>query len=84
MTLIWRVVGLLGFLLPVAASFLPGIPTVPFNVSVPAESYSVTKLEAIIVDSRYANTVDANGLTLIPPTLWSFAETFRSDHFWQP
>ena len=62
-----------------AASFLPGIPTVPFNVSVPAESYSVTKLEAIIVDSRYVNTVDANGLTLIPPTLWSFAETFRSD-----
>lgn len=31
------------------------------------------------MDTRYATAVDNNGLTLIPPTLLSFAETFGSD-----
>lgn len=64
----------------IAASYLLGIPTVPFNTSVPPETYySLKNLKSIIVDARYAAAVDTNGLTLIPPTLLSFAETFNSD-----
>jgi hexosaminidase len=62
-----------------AASYLNGIPTVPFNASVPAQSFSLGNIHAIIVDTRYATAVDNDGLTLIPPTLWGFAETFRND-----
>ena len=51
----------------------------PFNASSLASSYSLRNLNAIIVDARHANSVDNDGLTLIPPTLWSFAETFRGD-----
>jgi hexosaminidase len=55
------------------------VPTVPFNVTSPTERYNLKDLRVIVVDTRYASAVDQNGLTLIPPTLISFAETFRSD-----
>ncbi|KAI9731732.1 MAG: hypothetical protein M1834_004521 [Cirrosporium novae-zelandiae] len=58
---------------------LLGIPTVPFNSSVTGTSYSFKDLQAIIVDSRYANSSDSNGYTLIPPTLSDFANTFSSN-----
>ncbi|RFU24818.1 hypothetical protein B7463_g11523, partial [Scytalidium lignicola] len=67
------------FWLTAAQADLVGIPTVPFQASSPAKSYSLKSLEAIIVDVRYSNVVDKEGLTLIPPTLWDFAQTFRSD-----
>lgn len=51
----------------------------PFNLSSPGNSYSLTHLDAIIVDALHATAVDNNGLTLIPPTLLSFAETFSTD-----
>jgi hexosaminidase len=60
-------------------SYLVGVPTVPFNVSAPEQKYSLKNLRAIVVDLRHLAAVDNDGLTLIPPTLWSFAETFRSD-----
>jgi hexosaminidase len=31
------------------------------------------------VDSKYKNSVNSEGVTLIPPTLWSFANTFSED-----
>lgn len=36
-------------------------------------------MTSIVVDDRYADTVDNDGLTLIPPTLAEFAETFSDD-----
>lgn len=55
------------------------MPTVPFNLTSPAGRYDLRDLRAIVVDLRYAFSVDHNGSTLIPPTLLSFAETFQSD-----
>jgi hexosaminidase len=36
-------------------------------------------LKSIVVDDRYAETVDNTGETLIPPTLGSFVQTFSDD-----
>jgi hexosaminidase len=36
-------------------------------------------LKSIVVDSKYHNTVNTDGETLIPPTLKSFASTFSED-----
>jgi hexosaminidase len=38
-------------------------------------------LKYIIVDTKYQNTVDTEGETLIPPSLRSFASTFSDDLF---
>jgi hexosaminidase len=56
-----------------------GIPTVPFVVSDTEGTFSLKQLKYIIVDSKYQNTVDTEGETLIPPTLASFASTFSND-----
>lgn len=53
------------------------IPSTPFTES--QGDYSLSQLKQIIVDSRYADSVDENGQTMIPPTLHQFAETFQSD-----
>lgn len=53
------------------------MPTVPFTAT--GGSYSLKHINAIIVDARYENTVDEDGVTLIPPTLLSFAKTFSGD-----
>lgn len=42
-------------------------------------TFSLKELEQIIVDSKYQNTINTEGETLIPPTLSSFASTFRDD-----
>lgn len=36
-------------------------------------------VHTIVVDLVHSTTRDQDGLTLIPPTLWEFAETFRDD-----
>lgn len=36
-------------------------------------------MKSIVVDSKYFNTVNIEGETLIPPTLKSFASTFSED-----
>ena len=51
----------------------------PFNISSPTQKYNLKNIRAIIVDARYVFSRDHNGLTLIPPSLISFAETFQSD-----
>ncbi|GAW23004.1 hypothetical protein ANO14919_125510 [Xylariales sp. No.14919] len=57
---------------------LIGIPTIPFNV-LGSGAYSISTVKSIIVDHEYANRVDENGETLIPPRLHEFASTFASD-----
>ena len=53
------------------------IPTTPFTET--GGDYDLSKLSSIVVDSRYADLVDNNGQTLVPPTLMQFVETFRGD-----
>ncbi|EPE08289.1 glycoside hydrolase [Ophiostoma piceae UAMH 11346] len=60
-----------------SASFLPGLPTVPFEKE--DQSFSLRSLRHIVVDSRYASSVDETGETLIPPTLSEFASVFAKD-----
>ncbi|TVY53035.1 Beta-hexosaminidase [Lachnellula cervina] len=70
----------LGLLLPekTVARWL-GIPTVPFVESAIKGSFSLRKLEKVIVDRRHYDAVDNDGETLIPPTLSGFASTFGND-----
>ncbi|ROW03902.1 hypothetical protein VPNG_07247 [Cytospora leucostoma] len=60
----------------VAGDFL-GIPTVAYHGT--NGSYSLSKLERIVVDAHYASSVDHTKETLIPPTLFEFAKTFSQD-----
>ncbi|OGM51316.1 beta-hexosaminidase [Aspergillus bombycis] len=53
------------------------IPTTPFTGT--NDTYSLTQLTGIVVDARYADAVDNDGATQIPPTLQQFAETFQKD-----
>lgn len=59
---------------------LVGLPTVPFTAAKGNQSLDLTHIQRIIVDSRYAQTKDENGWTLIPPTLNEFVQTFAQDH----
>lgn len=61
-----------------ALADLVGIPIVPFTAS-NGRSFDLGQAQSIIVDSRYAQTKDTNGWTLIPPTLSEFANTFAKD-----
>lgn len=53
------------------------MPTTPFTEA--GGTYDLSSITGILVDSRYANEVDNDGYTLIPPTLQQFAETFQED-----
>lgn len=57
---------------------LLGIPTVPFTTSSDA-NFDIKYVKSITVDSQYASTTDEDGWTLIPPTLYEFAQTFADD-----
>ncbi|KAK4071076.1 CAZyme family GH20 [Trichoderma aggressivum f. europaeum] len=61
-----------------ARAQLLGIPTVPFNIT-SDRTYDLRNVHTIVVDLAHSTTRDQDGLTLIPPTLWEFAETFRDD-----
>ncbi|KAI1841100.1 hypothetical protein JX265_013201 [Neoarthrinium moseri] len=61
-----------------ASVFLPGIPTVPFQ-SNKTENFTIASVKSIIVDTRFADLVDKNGQTLIPPSLFAFAVVFAND-----
>lgn len=54
-----------------------GIPTVPFETS--GGQLRLDEIHSIIVDSRYADSVNTQGESLIPPSLKEFAETFAQD-----
>ncbi|GAB1199599.1 hypothetical protein APSETT444_008953 [Aspergillus pseudonomiae] len=53
------------------------IPTIPFTGA--NDTYSLSQLTSIVVDARYADAIDNDGATQIPPTLQQFAETFQKD-----
>ncbi|KAL6900128.1 glycoside hydrolase superfamily [Trichoderma evansii] len=74
MRLLLVVVGLTSL----ARSQLLGIPTVPFNIT-SDKTFDLGNLHTIVVDLAHSSTRDQDGLTLIPPSLWEFAETFQSD-----
>ncbi|KAL7928968.1 glycoside hydrolase superfamily [Trichoderma chlorosporum] len=61
-----------------ARAQLLGIPTVPFNFSSDG-TFDLKNVHTIVVDLAHSSTRDQDGLTLIPPSLWEFAETFRDD-----
>lgn len=50
----------------------------PFNIT-SDRTYDLRNVHTIVVDLVHSTTRDQDGLTLIPPTLWEFAETFRDD-----
>lgn len=60
-----------------AAGDLLGIPTVPFVEKGGALSF--LSLRRIVVDTKYCKSTDADGYTLIPPTLLEYAIIFASD-----
>lgn len=62
----------------VSAEYLLGVPTVSFTASGDS-TLDVSKVASITVDTRYEQTTDTNGSTLIPPTLGAFAKTFAED-----
>jgi len=62
----------------VALADLVGLPTLPFTTTT-EDCYEILGTHNIVVDSRYANSTDTNGWTLIPPTLHDFAQTFKDD-----
>jgi hexosaminidase len=56
---------------------LTGIPIVPFETS--TGGFDLSSVKSITVDSQYADTIDDDGSTLIPPSLSDFASTFAGD-----
>ncbi|OJJ44225.1 hypothetical protein ASPZODRAFT_144799 [Penicilliopsis zonata CBS 506.65] len=65
--------------LDLVSARLVGVPTIPFEET--GGEYPLSQLKEIIVDTRYAHDVDADGETLIPPTLDQFSRTFQGDLF---
>ncbi|KAI1094386.1 glycoside hydrolase family 20 protein [Rostrohypoxylon terebratum] len=63
------------------ASRIVGIPVVPFNPLSTSDdgNYSIKSLKKLVVDSRYLESRDETGETLIPPSLHDFAKTFLDD-----
>ncbi|KAI1075392.1 glycoside hydrolase family 20 protein [Whalleya microplaca] len=62
----------------VASSRLVGIPAVPYTTSSDG-AYSIASLKSLVVDSKFADSHDESGETLIPPSLQDFATTFADD-----
>ncbi|KAI1661666.1 glycoside hydrolase family 20 protein [Daldinia decipiens] len=61
-----------------ATSRIVGIPTVPFTISSNG-AYPIASLKGVLVDSKFAQSRDETGETLIPPSLQDFAKTFVDD-----
>ncbi|ORX38491.1 glycoside hydrolase [Kockovaella imperatae] len=53
------------------------VPTIDFQSS--GTRLSLDNIHEVHVNARYSDTVDSHGETLIPPTLYDFAETFKTD-----
>jgi hexosaminidase len=53
------------------------VPTTPFTET--GGTYDLSQITNIVVDFRYADEVDQDSQTWIPPTLQQFAETFQED-----
>lgn len=63
------------------ASRIVGIPVVPFGPLTTSDdgNYSIKSLKTLVVDSKYFESRDETGETLIPPSLQDFANTFLND-----
>jgi hexosaminidase len=59
------------------SSRLVQVPTVNFEST--GSLLDLANIKSIHVDPRYANSVDHQGETLIPPTLFAFGQTFAQD-----
>ncbi|KFY71917.1 hypothetical protein V499_07889 [Pseudogymnoascus sp. VKM F-103] len=55
------------------------IPSTPFEEASTGEKLPLNSVRKVIVDKRFASTVNKNGRTLIPPTLAEFAIFFEGD-----
>ncbi|OBT86725.1 hypothetical protein VE02_06268 [Pseudogymnoascus sp. 03VT05] len=55
------------------------IPSTPFEEASTGGQLTLNSVHKVIVDKRFASTVNKNGRTLIPPTLAEFAKTFEGD-----
>ncbi|VUC32613.1 unnamed protein product [Clonostachys rosea] len=62
-----------------SATVLPGLPTVPFELDGNEKSWDISSLKSVIVDNSYADARNEKGMTLIPPKLSDFANTFAQD-----
>lgn len=62
-----------------SATVLPGLPTVPFELDGDGKSWELSGLKSVVVDSSYADARNEKGMTLIPPKLTDFANTFAQD-----
>ncbi|KAH9944197.1 glycoside hydrolase [Epithele typhae] len=63
-----------------AAELPPLVPAVhSFTASGDGTSFQLSKVVHIVVDGNHAQDVDQSGLTLVPPTLLAFAQTFKAD-----
>lgn len=74
--------GFLAFLLAnscKAQSFPVVVPAVRSITSINDTAFKLSNSLTIIVDENVADTRDEDGMTLIPPTLQEFAETFAED-----
>ncbi|KAI0115036.1 glycoside hydrolase family 20 protein [Daldinia grandis] len=60
------------------SSRVVGIPTVPFTTSNDGV-YPIASLKGVLVDSKFTESRDETGETLIPPSLQDFAKTFVDD-----
>ncbi|KAF2265553.1 glycoside hydrolase [Lojkania enalia] len=63
-------------LMPLTARLL-GIPTLPFTAA--DGQFRLRDTSSIVVDVRFAKSVNNAGETLVPPTLEDFARTFARD-----
>ncbi|KAF9456437.1 glycoside hydrolase [Collybia nuda] len=63
----------------VTAAFLPIVPAVHTFATSSAGDYQLPSSLRIVVDAAQASSREDNGLSLIPPTLSAFAQTFASD-----
>jgi hexosaminidase len=61
------------------ATIVPGLPTVPFKASLDDGSWHLADLSSLVVDANFADSKNEDGMTLIPPSLLEFANTFVGD-----
>lgn len=69
--------GMLLFSALTAAARFSGIPTAPLASG--NGELRLSDLHAIVIDNQFADAVDKNGDTLIPPSLQDFMATFVND-----
>ncbi|KAJ7750949.1 beta-hexosaminidase [Mycena maculata] len=66
-------------LVGLSANTLVGIPTFNNFTVASTTPFLLSSVTSVLVDTRFQDSVDLNGETLIPPTLLAFAQTFTSD-----